>query len=416
MSLKDRLENQTKNIVNIEHPKEKEPKYYETSDIAQGINTLGEIDTLFADDEINSISVMGAKNVYIERKGKKSKISLTYRDNTRLENIIRKNAQTHGIEIDEKYPYIEFNYDKGINVFATLPPLSSSAAMIIKCYKDKFASLKTLTELQILSREVSLLIEALASLKLNIVIAGAKNTLKTTLLSAIAKKLPQNHCGVVFDYSNELKIENSNITTYDFKNYKNDKLIKAIMLSNPDKVFLNDCPDLSYFEKCIENGYRGICATYCAENPLDVLQNIYLKKADVVIFTERKESKRLVSSISLVNGSELENIFYLNSNFEHVSSGIVPEFYDSIEQNNLQLSSAIFDANYKHTYFKTASDDAIAAALKKNINTEILKKFKKELEVKKSSPAQEENSESKSDETPLNIEETVSKNENEQNL
>ena len=205
MSLKDRLGNQTKAVLKIEK-KEPQPAYYQTSEISQGIDSLGEIDTLFADDDINSISVFGAKNIYIERKGKKNKISLQYRDNVRLENIIRKNIKNNGIELDERHPFAEFSLRQGINVSATLPPLSSSATMIIKCYKDKFANLKVLADNQALSKEMAIIISALANLKLNIIIAGEKNTLKTTLLSAIAKSVAQNSSGVVFDYSNELKI------------------------------------------------------------------------------------------------------------------------------------------------------------------------------------------------------------------
>ncbi len=385
MSLKDRLQTQSKTPVIIKKEEEKEPKYYPSSEVSQGIDSLGEIDTLFADDEINYISVMGAKNIYIERKGKKSKISLSYRDNVRLENIIRKNAQFHGLKLDENHPYIEFSHKLGINVCATLPPLSSTASMVVKCYKDKFANLKGLCEAQIMSKEIALFIEALASLKLNVIIAGDKNTLKTSLLSAIVKKTPQNYNAVLIDYANELKTQDSNVITYDFKNYENKNLIDNIMSTNPDKVFLNDCKNFSCFEKYVEAGYRGICATYYAQNPLDVLQGLYLKKSDVVIFVERRNSKRLISSISLVNGSELENIFYLNNEEEHSSSGVVPDFYSEIEQGGLSISSAIFEADYKHTYYKTIDDNALSSALKKNINPDILKKFKKELEIKENS-------------------------------
>ena len=156
-------------------------------------------------------------------------------------------------------------------------------------------------------------------------------------------------------------------------------------------MFLNDCPDLSYFNKYTERGYRGIVATYCTDNPLDVLQEMYLKKTDVVIFVERKDTKRLITSISLVNGSELENIFYLNEFLEHNSSGIVPEFFDEIEQSGLSISSSIFEADYKHTYHKTAADDAMATTLKKSINPEILKKFKKDLEIGQAQENSEDN-------------------------
>ena len=389
MSLKDRLGSQNKTIVNIEK-KSQELKYYPTSEISQAVDSLGEIDTLFADDEINTISVMGAKNVFIERKGKRSKISLTYRDNVRLENIIRKNAKFHGVKFDETHPYIEFSHKTGINVFAALPPLSNVATMIIKCYKDKFASIKNLLEIQAMSKEMALLIEALATLKLNIIIAGSKNTLKTTLLNTIAKKIPQNNNGVIFDYSNELKIENSNITTFNFKNYENKDLIESIISSNPDKIFINDCKDLSYFSKFIENGYKGICATYYAQSPYDILQEVYLNKADIVIFVERKGARRFISSISLVNGSELEDIFRINENLEHNSTGIVPDFYDNIEESGVSISSAIFEEGYKHTYQKTIQNDVLSNTLKKNINPDILKKFKKDLEIKNDNAQKEE--------------------------
>ena len=379
MSLKDRLNSQITTPLNIKQ--NTEPKYNQSNDIFKDIDTLGEIDTLFADDEINSISIMGAKNIFVERKGKKNKIALSYRDNIRLENIIRKNAQMLGIKLDENYPYIEFGHKLGINVCATLPPLSSNPVMIVKCYKDKFANLKTLAQNLSFSKEMALFLEALSSLKLNIIIAGKKNTLKTSLLSAIAKNTPQNDSAILLDYSNELKIENNNVITYDFKDYENKNLIDNLMLSNPDKVFLNDCKDLSIFEKYIKSGYRGICATYCADNPLDILSDLYLEKNDVVIFVERKDSKRIISSISLVNGSELENIFYLNENSEHNSSGIVPEFYQEIEQNSLSISNTIFEADYKHTYYKSSDEDISKTTPKKNINPDILKKFKKEIEI-----------------------------------
>ena len=384
MSLKDRLSSQPKTSINIKKIND-EPKYYKTSEISQGIDSLGEIDALFVDDEINSINIMGAKNIYIERKGKRSKVSLTYKDNIRLENIIKKNAQMRGLELDENHPYIEFGHKPGINVWASIPPLSSSAVMVVKCYKDKFADLKTLMRNQSFSKEIALFLEALASLKLNIVIAGKKNTLKTSLLSAIAKEVANNENGVILDYSNELQIKNDNIVTYDFKNYNNQNLIENIMSSNPSKVFLNDCRDLTIFEKYIEAGYRGICATYRANNPLDVLSDLYLKKGDVVIFVEQRDSLRFISSISLVNGSELENIFYINENLEHNSSGIVPEFCNDNDNSTPSINNAIFEADYKHTYYKSIDDDALKNALKKNINPEILKKFKKDLTLKEES-------------------------------
>ena len=91
MSLKDRLKS-TANNQNViaQEIKQQQPKYYESNEAANKIGSLGAIDTLFIDDELNSIYISGAKNVYVERKGKSYKSTTNYRDNVQLENLIKK--------------------------------------------------------------------------------------------------------------------------------------------------------------------------------------------------------------------------------------------------------------------------------------------------------------------------------------
>ena len=73
MSLKDRLNtsNTTTTIKPISKPQEeKQPQYYSSNEIANKIDSLGAIDTILNDDDLNSIFISGAKNVYIQRRGK----------------------------------------------------------------------------------------------------------------------------------------------------------------------------------------------------------------------------------------------------------------------------------------------------------------------------------------------------------
>lgn len=408
MSLKDRLNTPNNQNKEFEEKKNNQaPKYYESEKIAQ-IDTLGILDNLFVDDDINSIYVNGAKNIYIEKNGKKNKITTTFRDNVQLENLIRRNAQNIGIEIDESKPLIKFNHKEGINVLATLPPLSSSANIYIKCYKDKHATIQILSENQSISKEMSLVLEALATIKNNIIIAGEKNTLKTTVLSAFAKMLPNNNIGFLLDNANELKINSKNFSNLDISNLQQEKfeLINSIINSNPDMVLFND-PDEKMIANICKNISEGLnCAviTICAKNPkeamrkiaLDILKqlpNLNFEEAlkiayeafNLMIFCKRDESgKQKISSISQINLDENENceikdIFFLNHLLEHESTGFVPEFYETSKINNLPISANIFDKTYKHTYYKSAKNDAMEQFIKKSTNQDILRKFKKEL-------------------------------------
>ena len=217
MSLKDRLntaQKQTPVQIKIEQQKE-QPKYYATDKEAQ-FDNLGVIDTLLADDDINNIFVSGAKNIIINKKGKSRKSTSTFRDNVQLVNILKKIAINEGVELDDKKPSFKFNYELGVNAIATLPPLSNVPTLFVKFYKDKHATLQVMQEELAVSKEIALILEAFCSISKNILIIGDTNTLKTTLLSAFAKKIPTNNRAVVIDSENEFIINGQNYTNYNF--------------------------------------------------------------------------------------------------------------------------------------------------------------------------------------------------------
>jgi len=406
LSLKDRLKS-TQKAPSVKAKQEQPLKYYTSNEEAPHHESLGVIDNLLVDEKINSIFVSGAKNVYIEKKGKTNKSTTSFRDNVQLENIIRKTANSRGIDLNETSCF-SFNHKLGINVLATLPPLSNVATMFIKCYSDKHATLQVLQEENSVSKEVALVLEALCAIKKNILIVGEKSTLKTTLLSALSKKVPTNNRIVVLDKQCEIRIDGANYTNYDFEKINNQKieeeLLDAIINSNPDRIFINDNSDDLLLEtiKKINKNFKGIVATFCAgekENPIELFinkvmcycQNMTYEKAkafvlnifDVIIFVKKDDlGKRKISSISQINLmaqdgfiQDVFNIDYLN---QHKSTGIIPAFYDDIKMCSLPISDNIFDENYKHTYSKPLEGDAVGQFGRKG-NIDILKKFKKDL-------------------------------------
>ena len=416
MSLKDRLHT---TIKQNEIKEEKEQvEYYQNSSIAAQIDSLGVIDTFLADDDINSIYVNGAKNIYIERKGKTHKSTSSFRDNVQLENLIKKYAQNIGYKINEENPYIKFNHKLGINVSATLPPLSSNAVMFVKCYKDKHASFQALQDGQSISKEIALVLEAISALRTNIIIAGERSTLKTTILSTLLKNLPSNDRGVVVDYKAEIKNDSPNFSNFDFSNIKDKKeeldILNSIFISNPDRIYINDCDEktLSFIDEKIISGLKGVVLTIEAKTPKEAFEKIALgilknnpkldyniarllayKSAELVIFVKKDElNNRIISSISQINidlndNYSIRDIFRYNQS-EHKSCGFIPDFFEEAKLNSLSINSNIFDKDYKHTYQKITKNETLYEQTKK-VNLEILKKFKKDFNVQESEPKKE---------------------------
>ena len=394
MSLRERLGNKVKteeeSIENIEANVE----YYENNEVAKTINSLGVVENLLTDSSLNTIYLLGAHNIYVERKGKVNKTTLTYRDDIQLESIIRRLAQKNNAEIDEENPIVTFKYRSGVVIRAVLPPLSNPINVTIKCYKDKFASLELLQKEQAFSKEITLFLESLTTFKTNCLIVGERSTFKTTLLGAIAKKMPLNNRGVIVDYSKELELDAPNIINYDLSNLNNEKakknLIKTLFVSNPDKIFLNDCDEFELFTPYLLQGNKNLIATMTVDNTDKVIKkfkNNFYEMFDVVILIKTLENgaKKIDTIYATRNENVLDKVFYLNNFNDYKSCGFIPDFC----RNNSQLATNMFDIMYKHTY-QTDKLKRPNAPINRINRAEILKKFKKDVSQIKSVEVLEE--------------------------
>ncbi len=431
MSLKDRLNTSNKNSIQDEQ----EPRYYESDIIAKQI-TLGVLDEILIDSDINAIYVNDSKNIYIQKRGIVYKSSKSFRDNVQLLNMIKKNAKDTGLELSENNPYITFMHKPGIKVSATIPPLSSNVCVYVKCYQDKFASLQAIEEQNIISKETSLVLEVLLGLKNNIIIAGETCSLKTTFLAALAKKASsKNSRNILIDYSEELKVNSSNFSNYDFsilnKNAQFD-LLNVLTSSNFDRLLINDAPAdiISYLIKKIQDGFEGLIVNIKAKDKkeaINKLTHILLKDCpylsfdkakeivcnsfNILLFTKSdKEGKRL-DTLSQIRNNVIEDIFFSKFKEFH-STGTIPEFYQQIKSIS-PLNANIFDRDYKHTLFKLESFSLEAYNKTKKESFEQAPVEKTDESEPKTTPDEVSIDEMEIDETNMEIEEQKTSDESE---
>ncbi|MBR1616695.1 Flp pilus assembly complex ATPase component TadA, partial [bacterium] len=251
-------------------------------------------------------------------------------------------------------------------------------------YKDKFSQISFLQKNQFFSKEIALFLESLSLIKANCLIIGERNTFKTTLLSALAKKIPLNHRGILIDYMQELEIDTPNFVNYNFSSLEDENtkksLINSIFYSSPEKILLNDCKDLDLFMPHLLKGYKGLVATLEASsienafqilsskvknfNPSDYFNVLILLKKDEL------QGKKIDSIWSLKHGLDPQKVFYLDDSGEYKSTGIIPDLCKD------KMVTSIFDTQYKHTYQPTERLIANQPKLKQN-KLELLRKLKK---------------------------------------
>src|SRR5271157_6219181 len=86
--------------------------------ISAEILGLGPLQPLLEDESVTEIMVNGAKNIYIERKGKIHRVPVTFESNDHVMRIIDRIVAPLGRRIDESSPYVDARLADGSRVNA----------------------------------------------------------------------------------------------------------------------------------------------------------------------------------------------------------------------------------------------------------------------------------------------------------
>jgi pilus assembly protein CpaF len=92
--------------------------------ISAEILGLGPLQPLLEDESVTEIMVNGAKNIYVERKGKIHRVPVTFESNDHVMRIIDRIVAPLGRRIDESSPYVDARLADGSRVNAVIPPIS----------------------------------------------------------------------------------------------------------------------------------------------------------------------------------------------------------------------------------------------------------------------------------------------------
>src|SRR6476659_8900196 len=184
--------------------------------IAAEILGLGPLQRLLEDDTITEIMVNGAKNIYIERKGKVHRVPVTFENNDHVMRIIDRIVAPLGRRIDESSPYVDARLPDGSRVNAVIPPLAIKGPTITirKFSKDPFKA-DDLIRFGTLTPEMATFLKACVEARLNIVVSGGTGSGKTTTLNVLSGFIPDDERIVTVENAAELQLRQDHVVTLE---------------------------------------------------------------------------------------------------------------------------------------------------------------------------------------------------------
>lgn len=353
----------------------------------------GPLEPLLADPGIADIMVNGAKNIYVERRGRIERVPLTFTDDDHLMGVIERIVSSVGRRIDELSPMVDARLKDGSRVNAIIPPLAlNGPTLSIRRFTVEKLAVDTLIDFGTITPAIAEVMDAVVKGKLNILISGGTGTGKTTFLNILSGFIPSNQRIITVEDSAELQLQQPHVVQLESRPANIEgrgevamrDLVKNTLRMRPDRIVVGEVRGAEAFDMltAMNTGHEGSLTTIHANTPRDALgrlenmvsmtgfdmpvKNIRAQVAsalDLIIQLERQEDgRRRMVSMQEVHGMEGETITMSeiftfertgidaegNVQGRHKPTGVMPNFYDRLARRGMALPRSLFGDDDLH--------------------------------------------------------------------
>jgi len=362
--------------------------------ISAEILGFGPLQALLEDDSVTEIMVNGAKNIYIERKGKLHRVPVTFESNEHVMRIIDRIVAPLGRRIDESSPYVDARLPDGSRVNAIIPPISLvGPTLTIRKFARNPITVEQLIEFGTLTPESLQFIKACVEAKINIVISGGTGSGKTTLLNILSGFIPTDERIITIENAAELQLRQEHVVTLESRppniEGRGEITIRQLVINSlrmrPDRIIVGEIRDEAALDmlQAMNTGHEGSMTTLHSNSPRDTLARLetmtlmagmelparavreqVTSAIDLIIHQDRmRDGSRKVVNVTEVSGMEGEvitttDIFV----FEQTGiegnrvigtlrpTGLRPKFMEKLEAAGIHLPPAIFGVGARQRY------------------------------------------------------------------
>ena len=254
-------------------------------EIFDSIRGLGPLEKLLADDTVSEIMVNGAKQVFIERKGKIVLSDVTFYDDEQLLNVIDRIVSPLGRHIDEANPMVDARLADGSRVNAVIPPLSLKGPLLtIRKFSRSPLTVENLITYGSLTMKMAAFLEACVKGRLNIVVSGGTGSGKTTLLNVLSAYIPHDERIVTIEDAAEIQLQQKHVLTLEARPANLEgkgqisirDLVRNALRMRPDRIIVGEVRGGEALDmlQAMNTGHDGSMTTGHANSTRDMLARL----------------------------------------------------------------------------------------------------------------------------------------------
>jgi pilus assembly protein CpaF len=354
---------------------------------------LGPIEPLMQDPTVSDILVNGAREIYIERRGKLERTRVTFRDDTHLLQVIDRIVSAVGRRVDESSPMVDARLRDGSRVNAIIPPLALDGPVLsIRRFAKDPLRMSDLIEFGTITPALAEILRATVQARLNILVSGGTGAGKTTMLNVLSNAIPNTERIVTIEDSAELQLQQDHVVRLETRppNIEGQgavtqrELVRNALRMRPDRIVVGEVRGAEVLDmlQAMNTGHDGSLSTVHANSTRDALSRIetmvlmsglslpvramrdYVASAlDLVVHVSRlSDGTRKVVRVTEIVGMEedvvtTQDIFTFDQEGIdsdgrvvgfHRATGVRPKFTERLARAGILLGSEVFDPSKRH--------------------------------------------------------------------
>ena len=248
----------------------------------------GLLDSILADEDITEVMINGPDNIFVERKGRLTRVDKHFKDEQELRRVIDLIVGKAHREVSEANPIVDTRLEDGSRVNVVLSPIALSGSTVtIRKFSKQPMTMEKLLEYGSITPEVAQFLQKLVKARYNIFIAGGTGSGKTTFLNALSSYIPHDERIITIEDSAELQItqipnivrlETRNATASSGESKKIDiqSPIRSSLRMRPDRIIVGEVRGAEALDmlQAMNTGHDGSLSTGHANSAEDMLSRL----------------------------------------------------------------------------------------------------------------------------------------------
>ena len=301
---------------------------------------LSPIQSLMDNDQVTNIMVNRYDDIWADDLERGMyKTTLAFPDDAAVATLIEQIANALAQYFDPaRTPVINARLPDGSRVCATLPAATPSGCTLsIRLHRRRGLDLENLVRSHTINAAMKDLLLDAVERGDNLLVSGATNSGKTTLLNALSFAIPQRERVVVCEDVTEIRLNAPNAIQMEAQRHDSGDtpalslatLLATSLRQRPDRIIVGEIrePDAAeVFFQALNTGHRGVYTTVHANNaraalkrlvsltmgsstlPFEVIETEYLHNLDLVLHMDYLETRgvRRLTEICVIEANKLK--------------------------------------------------------------------------------------------------------------